>query len=422
MSANARLRDVILPKELEAAALHDRLLALILISFPTLKEINATRGYAVGDRMLQQALSNIEAFARNDDCLVAASGAKFCLILPLVEHEAVLEMVLCRLDDELSAAHDIDSESIFMPAKLGASYSTGKDIAPDDLLRATELALSVAAESTQNWNIVEPQASNRGNLNDLQSELRSALEKNHLRLFFQPQVTLGGRRCVGFEALTRWPHEKGWISPNVFIPYAERSDLIQVVTNWTLHNAIRQLKELDQQYSAPVPLSVSLNVSGRCLTDDFLYRTVANALAIWDLNPDRLIIELTETAFVKDLEGAAKACALLRRGLGVKISLDDFGMGYSGLEILQKVEVDELKIDRSFIAKLCSDSRSQHIVRALINLANSLGIKTVAEGIEDAETLGALRAIPGHLGQGYLFSKPLREPDIIPWLREVRDV
>lgn len=416
-SAFTELRSRILPQQLEAAAAEDKLVAVIFITFPTLKEINATRGYAVGDLILERALSKVAALARNDDCLVVTSGSKFCLILPLVAHEAILEMVLCRLDDDLSAPYEIDSETIFMPGKLGAGFGSGVDIQPDDLLATTELALATVTKSTSNWHLIEAKSSASNSLNDLQSELRSALEQNKLQLYLQPQVLLDTGACVGFEALTRWPHQNRFVSPDIFIPYAERSELIGLITRWTLHNSLRQLKALDSRPGTTAPLSVSLNVSGRCIADSSFLNTVGNALAIWDVSPERLTIELTETAFLADLQTAARACNHLKQELGVKISLDDFGMGFSGLEILQKVDADELKLDKSFIAKLCSEERSRKIVSALIKLADSLNISTVAEGIEDPETRDILRSMSGHLGQGYLFAKPLSENDVLPWLQ-----
>ncbi len=415
-SANVRLRNLILPRELAAAVRHRRLVGVILISFPTLKEVNSKRGYETGDWLLEQASIKISEFAKTDECLLRVSGAKFCLILPLLREEAILEMVLARLDDQLSTPYQIAASPLFMPPKLGATYADGLGVEAGDLLNAVEAALRNACDSTKNWTIVETAAAPKELLKDLQSELKSAIEQNKLTLFFQPQVDLVSGQCIGFEALTRWQHLNTYISPDFFIPYAERSELIHQITNWTLHNSLRQLKELDEHYAGDKPLTVSLNVSGRCLDDDFLFRSIHNALAIWNVDPERLIIELTETAFMKDLTSAADACNRLKQQLGVEISLDDFGLGYSGLEILNCVNASELKIDRMFVDKMCSNERSLKIVAGLVKLADSLGMRTVAEGIESPETVSALLDMPAHLGQGFFFSKPLAESQVVAWL------
>lgn len=419
-SENLRLRNSILPQALATTVKHRTLMAVVLICFPTLKEINTRRGYETGDWALDQATRKISEFARTDECLFRINGAKLVLILPSLENEAIMEMVLARITDRLSTPYEIGTTSLFMPPKIGAGYTDGLNVGSEDLLCATETALNTARKSSRNWQAEKAIPASQDPLRDFQSELKNAIEQDKLTLLFQPQVDLRTGKCVGFEALTRWQHLNTFISPDIFIPYAERSELIHQITNWTLHNALRQLKELEAQCPDGSTLRVSLNISGRCLENDLLPRSIKNALGIWGIEPERLILELTETAFIEDLKSAAHACNQLKQELGVGISLDDFGLGYSGLEILQHVDANELKIDRRFVSHVCTDERSLRIVKGLVLIAKSLGMRVVAEGIETEEIVTVLHQMSAQIGQGYLFSKPLADHEAVAWLDENR--
>ncbi len=355
--------------------------------------------------------------AKYDDCLHQTGGVQFCLVLPLLENTVILELALAKLDDALSLPYEFEGETIFMPAKLGASSSADIGIQAEDLLLAAETALASVRGSSPSWKIHQAQRPRPELFRDMQSELRNAIENNELELFYQPQIDLKSGRCVGFEALTRWPHLGTYIPPDVFIPYAEQSDLIFLITNWSIQNAVRQLQNLDNMDLGGYPFSVSVNISGRCLGEECLYNSISNALSIWNVAPERLIIELTETAFMEDLDAAAKSCNRLKHELGVKISLDDFGMGYSGMEIIHKVCADELKIDKSFIQDLHRNERSEKILTSLLALGESLGISTVAEGVESSESLRALQALSNGQAQGFLFSKALKGRYLKDWLK-----
>jgi EAL domain-containing protein (putative c-di-GMP-specific phosphodiesterase class I) len=245
------------------------------------------------------------------------------------------------------------------------------------------------------------------------NELREALTSDQLVLYFQPKVCLKTDCVDGVEALVRWQHPaRGLIAPNTFIPLAEHTGLIRPLTAWVLDRALAQCREWR---AAGLDLRVAVNISARSLHDPSLVPAITAALAVWDVPADRLEIELTESALMEDPDRGAEVLIQLH-GMGVRIAIDDFGTGYSSLTYLQRLPVDELKIDKSFVQNMASNEGDVFIVRSVADLGHSLGLKIVAEGVEDERSLRLLSVMGCDLVQGYHLSRPLPAPDLRSWM------
>jgi len=245
----------------------------------------------------------------------------------------------------------------------------------------------------------------------LQSELARAVERDQLTVHYQPVVALGSGRLTGVEALVRWQHPtRGLVPPAVFIPLAEQSELIVPLGRWVLQAACRQLHQW-QQAGLADGLEVNVNVSVRQLKEPAFVATVAEVLQQTGVEPDRLILELTESLLMENLDAVLEVLHQLR-ALGVRLAIDDFGTGYSSLAYLVKLPVQVLKIDRSFITRLHEDANNFTLVRSILRLAADLRLQTVAEGIEAVEQAEELRRLGCHKGQGYWFSRPLPAADL----------
>jgi len=244
---------------------------------------------------------------------------------------------------------------------------------------------------------------------DLAADLSRAVEKRQLHLCCEPQISLASGRICGLEALVRWRHPtRGEVSPGEFIPLAEETGLILPIGRWVLREACRQVNVWRERWPTPTPLTIAINLSARQLQHPGVVDEVSAALAAAGLDPRNLVLEITETAIMEQLDAAITILTGLRR-LGVRLALDDFGTGYSSLGYLQRLPVDILilKIDRSFVAGVAGSTEDSALARGILTLGQTLGLEVVAEGIETAEQLTALREFGCQLGQGYFFARPL---------------
>ncbi len=252
---------------------------------------------------------------------------------------------------------------------------------------------------------------------ELEADLRHAIEREELRLHYQPLVDLATDRIVGLEALVRWQHpSRGLVAPMSFIPLAEETGLILPLGRWVLETACRQARAWHVEFSQDPPVMISVNLSARQFSQPDLVEQVASVLASTGLPAGSLELEITESVVMDESEAAVAALRSLR-GLGVRLVLDDFGTGYSSLSYLKHLPLDTIKIDRSFVAGLAGDDANLPIVQAVISLAHGLGIDVVAEGIETAEQLSWLRDLVCDRGQGYYYARPMPAEQIAPLLR-----
>jgi EAL domain-containing protein (putative c-di-GMP-specific phosphodiesterase class I) len=291
---------------------------------------------------------------------------------------------------------------------------------PEELFRNAQFAVKQAKQAGKPQ-VYEPrEASLARRRFSIETDLRRALEKDQLKLFYQPLIDLKSGQVSGFEALARWHHEdRGKISPAEFIPVAEESGLILTLGRWAMDKALGTLKQWDAQAGEKLPLYVAVNLSAIQVARDDVSDLVSSALKSNGLTGERLTLELTESSIVQDPARATRVFGGLK-ALDTTVALDDFGTGYSSLAYLQRLPIDILKIDRSFVSGMMIDPDSVAIVRAVLSLAEALGMSTTAEGIETVELATTLAALGCASGQGYYFAKPLEPDDALEFWRSRR--
>ena len=381
--------------------------AVIFVDLDGFKNVNDGLGHEAGDSLLREIALRILGVARSGDTVARLGGDEFAVLVEqssrgMVEAEAIAERVLQSLTTPVTLGdHDVT-----VSASIGIAHADAESNATS-LLRDADVAMYQAKTTGKAcWVIYEPtmRAAAVQRL-QLENELAHALERDQFNLVYQPVVELETDRIVGFEALLRWEHpELGAVMPDEFIPLAEDNGMIIPIGRWVLntacHTAARWLAD------RPGQLTIAVNLSARQLASSELFHHVQDALLAAGLDPSALVLEMTETALVQDPILAAARLHQLRT-LGVRLAIDDFGTGYSSLSYLRQFPVDILKIDRSFINTITDRDKVPAIVRGLLELARTLELETIAEGIETDVQLDQLREQRCELGQGYLFARPL---------------
>jgi EAL domain-containing protein (putative c-di-GMP-specific phosphodiesterase class I) len=282
-------------------------------------------------------------------------------------------------------------------------------------MRDAEAAQQKARDRLQGYAVYDPSTNNGDRAwADLKGKLITALENRDLLMYYQPQVDLQRGVLAGCEAVVRWHDtERGWISPELFIPIAERSDLIDSLTYWSLNVALREWFGYRKECCGQA--TVSVNLSARVLHSPEVVELVRRSMSIWGVTPESLVLEVTESAMMADPRLARRTLLALAE-LGVILSIDDFGTGYSSLAYLKDLPVSELKIDKSFVQHMVERPQDRKIVQSAIGLAHNLELRVVAEGIEDRQTLDMLTDMDCDIGQGYFISKPMPIQDLPSWI------
>jgi diguanylate cyclase (GGDEF)-like protein/PAS domain S-box-containing protein len=379
-------------------------LAVAFIDIDDFKVINDSLGHGAGDRLLVAVAERVRRVLRPTDLLARFGGDEFTALLERVDDVRHALRVADRLGDALRAPFVIDGQQRFVTASVGVALSHGENDA-EELVRDADAAMYRAKELGKARCELFDQSMRKRAVErlELETDLRSALAKDELRLHYQPSIELGSGRVVGVEALLRWDHpELGLLAPDRFIPLAEQTGLIVPIGEWVLTEACRQLSEWGLEH-----LTVAVNVSPRQLASPGLVEAVTRALENADLLPSRLCLEITESAVIADPDAAVAKLHRLK-GLGVRLAVDDFGIGYSSLANLRELlPVDILKIDRSFVNGLDMNSDDRAIVESVIRLARSLSLDAVAEGVETADQAELLTALECSHAQGFHFARPL---------------
>lgn len=395
--------------------------ALLLLDLARFSRINEHIGPLAGDELLITVARRLQANLRSDDVLARTGGDEFAIASRIGAGKVDMREIARRIRGAFDHPFRIGDLKVSIDCAVGCAIQPGADIAVADLLRHAQIALK-RAKQTDRIEIYEPEtAVLTNNRFSVETALRHAIEADGLQLAFQPLIELSSGRVAGFEALARWTREDGRvISPTEFIPVAEDSGLIVPLGRWAIQAAARTLAEWDRANGGiPVPVYVAVNVSAIQFARDDVVAIVRQALADSAVSPDRLMIELTESAFIGDPD-VALSVLLELKSLGTRIAMDDFGTGYSNLAYLQKLPLDVLKIDRSFVDRMVEDKNKAAIVRTIQNLAEALEMKTTAEGIETRAQADRLTDIGCNFGQGYLFARPLAPNDaFIHWRASV---
>ena len=399
-------------ESIEAMGSGDRrknLHAVLVVDMRRFSRINESMGSLAGDELLITFARRLMSALRTGDVLARTGGNEFGVLVGMKRGVDDALAAADRIQQVMTAPFKLSELEIRVECAIGvALMDVGQD--PEELFRHAQFAVK-QAKAVGKPQVYEPkEASAARRRFSIETELPRALDQDQLKLFYQPLIDLKSGEVAGFEALARWTHEdRGEISPVEFIPVAEESGLILTLGRWAMDKAAQTLSMWDKEAGEPLPLYVGVNLSAIQVARDNIADMVADALRSSGLAGKRLTLELTESSIVQDPARAIRVFEALK-ALDATVAMDDFGTGYSSLAYLQRLPIDVLKIDRSFVSGMMRDPDSVAIVRAVLSLADALGMSTTAEGIETVELATTLAALGCASGQGYFFAKPL-EPD-----------
>ncbi len=404
---------------------HDFRFAVLFIDIDEFKVFNDSLGHAAGDDLLVQISQRLKACLRGadtisrprngknaqslagDTTLARPGGDEFVVLAEELRDPSDAIRMSERIQERLAVPFSVNGHPIVLTASTGVVFS-GTGTQASDVLRDAEIAMYRAKRAGKARCEVFDTAMQADAVKRLQLEtdLRKALERDEFRVHYQPLFSLQDGQIVGFEALTRWQRPQGIVMPGEFIKVADEIGIIVPLNRKLLRDACEQLRRWQDQFHPLVPLSISVNITAKQFALPDLAAQIGEILQQTDTDPRTVDLEITENIAMADADRSAVVLAELK-GLGVQLSIDDFGTGYSSLCRLQRFPVDTLKIDRTFVAGMERDIETHEIVRIIIMLAHSLGLKVVAEGIERQEQMAMLKNLGCELGQGYLFSKPV---------------
>ena len=397
------------------AARDNQKFGVLVLDLDRFKEVNDVRGHRVGDLVLCEVARRLLGVLRDSDTVARMGGDEFAVILHNVDKEACMH-VAKKIGHAMEPAIMIEQTSIAIGASVGIAMYPDHGENEVDLLKSADVAMYDAKRAGTGFSVFDSEENTRRtNRLKLIADLDDAINYRGLSLHYQPIIDLKTNQVRGVEALCRWIHPAhGFIPPDDFIALAEQKGLIQALTLWVLDTALAQCAAWHVQ---GLQISMAVNLSARNFLDPELPHKVENYLKKWQVPAQWLCLEITESMTMTD---PARALEIIRTidAMGVKISIDDFGTGYSSLAYLKKLQVDELKIDRSFVLVMDKDPDNQIIVRSTIDLAHSLGMSVVAEGIETESVMKMLASYGCDKVQGYYLCKPKPAEDVTRWLQE----
>jgi diguanylate cyclase (GGDEF)-like protein/PAS domain S-box-containing protein len=420
-------------RAMEGHRVRQEAFALLFLDLDRFKVVNDSLGHLAGDRLLVAFAQRLQAAVRDGwapstppgaNVVARMGGDEFAVLLEDLRDPQDAEVVANRVLASMQTPFVVEGRELFTSASIGLAIGDDSHFSPDDLLRDADTALYRAkALGRARCHVFSADLRDAAVRRlELESDLRRAIDNEELRVHYQPKISLESHRLVGFEALLRWYHPvQGVIMPGDFIPLAEETGLILPIGTWILREAGRQLRAWQTGIPSEWPLEVSVNLSPKQFRDPTLISVLRDVLIENDIPHNTFHVEITEGVLIEDQELALHTLNQIT-ALGIGIKLDDFGTGYSSLDYLCKLPCDSLKIDRSFVMRMCEDGNSLQVVRAIIALAQNLRMHVTAEGIESLEQATRLRQMGCDFGQGYYFAKPLppeiatqfaREPGLV---------
>ena len=408
-----RLEQAILAAQRESSPL-----ALMFLDLDRFKDVNDTFGHHVGDALLQELARRLRDAIRASDTVARLGGDEFAVLLPATDTLGA-ELVAQKIQEALADPCIAEDHVFDVGASIGISLYPDHGTDASSLMRHADVAMYAAKRSDVPMTVYcsDHDATDPERL-ELVRQLRSAIEQGRISLHYQPQIHLQHGCADHAEALARWNHpQRGAIPPATFIPLAEEHGLMKPLTLWVLRAALHQAADWRDR---GLDMRVAVNLSARILHDPTIVPTVSRLLTSTGAKPESLLLEITESAIIVDPERALATLDGLHR-MGVQIAIDDFGTGYSSFAHLQRLPIDEIKVDRSFVRDMVANPDDHFIVRSIVELAHNLGIRVVAEGVEDDATLAALERLGCDLAQGYRFTPPLPADRLERWLRNHLD-
>ena len=389
----------------------DTQLAVLFIKLECMAKMDALMGYGAGDQLSSQAAQRLREILRESDILGQLSRDEFWIILPNIFGDGQVILAANKIQSVLDVPFEIDGRQIFSLPRIGASLLPEHGNVAENLLKRSKAAAQEANVRNEAFMFYDSafELANRQQF-DLANALRNALAENDLSLWHQPQVDLKTGLIVASEALLRWQRlAKGAVSPSHLVSVAENSGLITLLTQWVLNTALRQSAAYQ---NTGLDITMGINFSALNLLESELPEYVDQALRTWNVHPSQIMVEITESAVIRDQTKSLKTLRALKE-IGVKLSLDDFGTGYSSLSHVRLLPLDELKIDLAFVKNMLQVKADEKIVRSIIDLGHNFDLKVVAEGVEDKATADTLREMGCDRIQGYLVSPAIPEEQFI---------
>lgn len=421
---------------LQLALRNNTKFALLFLDLDHFKQVNDTLGHDAGDELLKQVSTRLTSVVREADIISTSTsrveelgsqhtvarlgGDEFVVLLGQISRAEDAARIAERIGHEIGERYDINGHDVAVTTTIGISVypSDGED--SESLMKSADVAMYHAKESGRNGfqfysRDIHEKALARFSA---ENELKKAIEDEDLTIVYQPKICFSTGFVIGVEALVRWDHaQSGFIKPDDFIPLAEETGLILPLGRWVMRTAAKQMQEWVEEGMAP--LAIAVNCSSVQFKRGDMLKDIKDALVFSDLDPKHLEIEITESLLMDEFE---ESCQLLQgmKELGVQVSIDDFGTGFSSLSYLKNLPVDKLKIDKTFVGNLCTDTGDVAIVSAIITLSHHMNLSVVAEGVETEEQFAVLRNLKCNEGQGYLFGKPMDASVFREWMAKFR--
>ncbi|HEY4485924.1 MAG TPA: EAL domain-containing protein [Nitrospiria bacterium] len=391
-------------------------MALLLLDLERFKEVNDTFGHQLGDRLLGQVGRRIQKEIRDDDFVARLGGDEFAILLPWLRAIEDPDRVIHKIQKGLEPSFQLEGIPVAVEAGIGCALYPLDGQDADTLLRHADVAMYEAKKSGRGYARYLPEKDHYSPRRlALIGELRHAIENDELVLHYQPKIDLRTRRTIEVEGLVRWNHpHRGMIRPDEFIPTAERTGLIKPLTEWVINSAFQQGRDWHRM---GLSLAMAVNVSVRNLQDPEFPGWLANRLKSSGLSPGDVRLEITESAIMIEPEETIEVLKRIKE-TGVKLSINDFGTGSTSLSLLEKMPVDGIKVDKSFVFKQAQGNGGSVFIRSMVDLAHHLGYTVVAEGVEHPEVLNQLVAMGCDEAQGYHMAKPMPADDLTMWLHE----
>ncbi len=404
---------------LKNPAKQNDIFAFYFFDIDNFKFINDSLGHAKGDMLLQMVGARLKRIMPEVDTIARFGGDEFAILKLDIPNKGKAAEFGQKILDILSQPFHIMGRDLYTTISMGIALSPGDGLATHELLKNADMAMYKAKElGRNNYRFYTPELIERSEKRlYIENSLRKAIQNNELHLFYQPQISMETERVCGAEALVRWRHpERGWVPPIEFIPVAEDSGIIERLGDWVLEQTCLNKKIWNEQ--GLNGFNVSINISGKQLKRNNWAQKVQATLERYQIKAEEIELELTESSIMENPEKSIEAFRYLSE-LGIKVSIDDFGTGYSSLSYLKKIDADILKIDRSFVIDLETNEDDQAICRAIINMAVSLGMEVIAEGVETKTQRDLLKSFGCHIIQGFYYSKPLPIADFVDFVKKI---